>query len=207
MKDSEKIHKNDGTDVKKNDLDSLPAISLRDVVVFPSMVIPLFVGREKSINALNIAMDSSKEIILIAQKKADQDDPTGDDLHRVGTLAKILQLLKLPDGTVKVLVEGIKRVKIKDIRDENFFNVKPEINIDNEFNERELDILSRALSSQFEQYVKLNKKIPTEILNTVSNIDDIEKLCYTIAAHIQVKINIKQEILEIGNLKFKLQSL
>ena len=140
---------------------------------------------------------------MIAQKKADQDDPTIDDLYRVGTVAKILQLLKLPDGTVKVLVEGIKRIKIKEIRDENCFYVIPEINVENEFNERELDILSRALVSQFEQYIKLNKKIPREILNTVSNIDDCEKLCYTIAAHIQVKINIKQKILEIGDPKLK----
>ena len=167
MKDSDKINKNDGADVKNNDIDRLPAISLRDVVIFPSMVIPLFVGREKSINALNIAMDSSKEIILIAQKKADQDDPSIDDLHRVGTLAKILQLLKLPDGTVKVLVEGIKRVKIKEIRDENYFDVKPEINVDNEFNERELAILSRALVSQFEQYIKLNKKIAHEAVTAI----------------------------------------
>ena len=99
----------------------------------------------------------------------------------------------MPDGTVKVLVEGIKRTKIKEIRDENCFYVIPEKNVENEFNERELDILSRALVSQFEQYIKLNKKIPTEILNTVSNIDDNEKLCYTIAAHIQVKINIKKK--------------
>ena len=203
MKDSDKTKKNDGIDTKKQDIASFPGISLRDVVVFPSMVIPLFVGREKSITALNIAMDSSKEIILIAQKKADQDDPTIDDLYRVGTVAKILQLLKLPDGTVKVLVEGIKRIKIKEIRDENCFYVIPEINVENEFNERELDILSRALVSQFEQYIKLNKKIPTEILNTVSNIEDYEKLCYTIAAHIQVKINIKQKMLEIGDPKLK----
>ena len=203
MKDSDKTKKNDGIDTKKQDIASFPGISLRDVVVFPSMVIPLFVGREKSITALNIAMDSSKEIILIAQKKADQDDPTIDDLYRVGTVAKILQLLKLPDGTVKVLVEGIKRIKIKEIRDENCFYVIPELNVENEFNERELDILSRALVSQFEQYIKLNKKIPTEILNTVSNIEDYEKLCYTIAAHIQVKINIKQKILEIGDPKLK----
>ena len=153
MKDLDKTKKNDGIDIKKQDIASLPGISLRDVVVFPSMVIPLFVGREKSITALNIAMDSSKEIILIAQKKADQDDPTIDDLYRVGTVAKILQLLKLPDGTVKVLVEGIKRAKIKEIRDENCFYVIPEINVENEFNERELDILSRALVSQFEQYI------------------------------------------------------
>jgi len=203
LKDSHKTGKNDGMDIQKMDIANLPGISLRDVVVFPSMVIPLFVGREKSIVALNIAMESTKEIILIAQRRADQDDPAIDDLHKVGTVAKILQLLKLPDGTVKVLVEGVRRVKIKEIRDESCFHVIPDISIENKNNERELDILSRALITQFEQYIKLNKKIPTEILNTVSNIEDNEKLCYTIAAHIQVKINIKQEILEIGDPKLK----
>ena len=191
-------------DIKDNDKSNLiPAISLRDVVVFPSMVIPLFVGREKSIIALNKAMDSSKEIVLITQKKAEVDDPDINDLFKVGTLAKILQLLKLPDGTVKVLVEGLGKIDIKEIENLDCFYIEPK-EISNENNVYpEIEVLSRALISQFEQYIKLNKKIPPEILNTISKIEDNSKLCDTISAHIPVKIEKKQKILETSDLKAK----
>ena len=160
-------------DIKDNDKSNLiPAISLRDVVVFPSMVIPLFVGREKSIIALNKAMELSKEIALITQKKAEVDDPDINDLFKVGTLAKILQLLKLPDGTVKVLVEGLGKIDIKEIENLDCFYIEPkEISKENNVYP-EIEVLSRALISQFEQYIKLNKKIPTEKLNTISTIED-----------------------------------
>ena len=190
--------------IKDNDKSNItPAISLRDVVVFPSMVIPLFVGREKSIIALNKAMDSSKEIVLITQKKAEIDDPDINDLFKVGTLAKILQLLKLPDGTVKVLVEGVRKIDIKEIKNLDCFYIEPNetSNEDNAYSE--LEVLSRALISQFEQYIKLNKKIPPEILNTISKIEDNSKLCDTISAHIPVKIDKKQKILETSDLKEK----
>ena len=191
-------------DIKDKDKSNLiPAISLRDVVVFPSMVIPLFVGREKSIIALNKAMDSSKEIVLITQKKAEIDDPDINDLFKVGTLAKILQLLKLPDGTVKVLVEGLGKIDIKEIENLDCFYIEPK-KISNENNVYpEIEVLSRALISQFEQYIKLNKKIPPEILNTISKIEDNSKLCDTISAHIPVKIEKKQKILETSDLKAK----
>ena len=191
-------------DIKDNDKSNIiPAISLRDVVVFPSMVIPLFVGREKSIIALNKAMDLSKEIVLITQKKAEIDDPNINDLFKVGTLAKILQLLKLPDGTVKVLVEGLRKIDIKEIKNLDCFYIEPNetSNEDNAYSE--LEVLSRALISQFEQYIKLNKKIPPEILNTISKIEDNSKLCDTISAHIPVKIDKKQKILETSDLKEK----
>ena len=191
-------------DIKDNDKSNIiPAISLRDVVVFPTMVIPLFVGREKSIIALNKAMDSSKEIVLITQKKAEIDDPDINDLFKVGTLAKILQLLKLPDGTVKVLVEGLRKIDIKEIKNLDCFYIEPNetSNEDNAYSE--LEVLSRALISQFEQYIKLNKKIPPEILNTISKIEDNSKLCDTISAHIPVKIDKKQKILETSDLKEK----
>ena len=190
--------------IKDNDKSNItPAISLRDVVVFPSMVIPLFVGREKSIIALNKAMDLSKEIVLITQKKAEIDDPDINDLFKVGTLAKILQLLKLPDGTVKVLVEGLRIIDIKEIKNLDCFYIEPNetSNEDNAYSE--LEVLSRALISQFEQYIKLNKKIPPEILNTISKIEDNSKLCDTISAHIPVKIDKKQKILETSDLKEK----
>ncbi|MEC7860049.1 MAG: LON peptidase substrate-binding domain-containing protein, partial [Pseudomonadota bacterium] len=190
-----------------NDFIEFAALPLRDVVVFPSMVIPLFVGRDKSIVALNHAMKSSKEIILIAQKQAELDDPSIDDLYTVGTLSRILQLLKLPDGTVKVLVEGIQRVKIKEIKCQECFFVEYENNNIEDENNREVDILARALLSQFEQYLKLNKKIPPEILTTVTNIENKAKLSDTIAAHIPLKLSEKQKILEIPTLKVRFDYL
>ena len=197
----------DNNKEEANDVIEFAALPLRDVVVYPSMVIPLFVGRDKSIVALNHAMKSSKEIILITQKKADQDDPSIDDLYAVGTLSRILQLLKLPDGTVKVLVEGIQRVKIKEIECRECFFVDFENNNLEDEDNREISILARALLSQFEQYLKLNKKIPPEILTTVTNIENNAKLSDTIAAHIPLKLSEKQKILEIPTLKVRFDYL
>jgi len=186
---------------KEQNLTILPVLPLRDVVVFPNMVIPLFVGREKSIVALDKAMNAGKEILLVAQKRADIDEPSIEDLHEIGTLSKILQLLKLPDGTVKVLVEGSKRIKVLNLKFDECFTADY-INLENnDSDDREIDILSRALVSQFEQYLKLNKKIPPEVLTSISGIDDDSKLSDTITAHIPLKLNEKQKILEISNVK------
>ena len=186
---------------------SFSVLPLRDVVVFPNMVIPLFVGRENSIVALDIAMNSGKEILLVSQKTADIDEPSVDDLYEIGTLSKILQLLKLPDGTVKVLVEGSKRIKVLNLKFEECFKADYEILTDDEYDNREIDVLSRALVSQFEQYLKLNKKIPPEVLTSISGIDDACKLSDTITAHIPLKLKEKQKILEIHNVKQRLEHL
>ena len=192
---------------KKQDSNTLSVLPLRDVVVFPNMVIPLFVGREKSIIALDSAMSSGKEILLVAQKRADIDEPSIQDLHEIGTLSKILQLLKLPDGTVKVLVEGSKRIKVLNLKFDECFTADY-INLQNNVSDdREIDILSRALVSQFEQYLKLNKKIPPEVLTSISGIDDACKLSDTITAHIPLKLNEKQKILEIADVKKRLEHL
>jgi ATP-dependent Lon protease len=192
---------------KTQDSSTLSVLPLRDVVVFPNMVIPLFVGREKSIIALDSAMSSGKEILLVAQKRADIDEPSIEDLYEIGTLSKILQLLKLPDGTVKVLVEGTKRIKVLNLRFDQCF-MADHINLEyNYTDDREIDILSRALVSQFEQYLKLNKKIPPEVLTSISGIDDACKLSDTITAHIPLKLNEKQKILEIADVKKRLEHL
>ena len=192
---------------KKQDSNTLSVLPLRDVVVFPNMVIPLFVGREKSIIALDSAMSSGKEILLVAQKRADIDEPSIQDLYEIGTLSKILQLLKLPDGTVKVLVEGSKRIKVLNLKFDECFTADY-INLqNNDSDDREIDILSRALVSQFEQYLKLNKKIPPEVLTSISGIDDACKLSDTITAHIPLKLNEKQKILEIADVKKRLEHL
>lgn len=179
----------------------LPVLPLRDVVVYPHMVIPLFVGREKSIKALEAAMVGDKQILLIAQKSSKQDDPSRKDIYDIGTISSILQLLKLPDGTVKVLVEGETRAHLNDIiEQEEFLNadvchIEVEQETEDEPNE-EVAVLVRSLMSQFEQYIKLNKKIPPEILNSLSSIDDSGRLADSIAAHLSLKIEDKQELLE-----------
>ncbi|AGF48250.1 ATP-dependent Lon protease [Candidatus Kinetoplastibacterium oncopeltii TCC290E] len=175
----------------------LPLLPLRDVVVFPNMAIPLFVGRSRSIKALEIAMEADRKIILVAQKSASKDDPDAEDLYNIGCLVNILQMLKLPDGTVKVLVEGIKRVSIISIDNlETHFvcNVDyiENINID----KTELEALRRALTEQFDEYLKLNKKIPSEIIPSLFDIKDAERLAYTIAAHLPIKLENKQGLLE-----------
>ena len=175
-----------------------PALPLRDTVVFPHMIVPLFVGREKSVRALEDVMKDDKQILLVAQKNSGQDDPTPEDIHDVGTIGTVLQLMKLPDGTVKVLVEGSKRARIISFTDnEDFFQANAEI-IDEDIQDpKELEALSRALISQFEQYIKLNKKILPEVLVSLNQIEDPSKLADTVASHLAIKISDKQELLEI----------
>ncbi len=151
----------------------IPVLPLRDVVVYPHMVIPLFVGREKSIKALEGAMETDKKILLVSQKSADVDDPSAEDIHRVGTLSTILQLLKLPDGTVKVLVEGAERAQVLSyVANDEHFSAQITLLDQDESGEREVEVLTRSLMTQFDQYVKLNKKVPPEILTSLSGIDD-----------------------------------
>jgi ATP-dependent Lon protease len=183
-------------------------LPLRDVVVYPHMVIPLFVGREKSILALDLAMKADKRIVLIAQKQADVDDPKADDLYRIGTVATILQLLKLPDGTVKVLVEGVERARIDRLVSGELFAADitslPDVE---QYDEREMDVLSRSVISQFEQYVKLNKKVPPEILTSLAGIEQPGRLGDTVAAHMSLKLAEKQKVLEIQDVRKRLEHL
>ena len=185
-----------------------PVLPLRDVVVYPHMVIPLFVGREKSIKALDTAMSGNKQIFLVAQKSAAEDDPDADSIYTIGTLSNILQLLKLPDGTIKVLVEGGTRAQVTNLNDtEACFTAEVEQLASPEYDERELDILSRSATSQFDQYVKLNKKVPPEVMSSLSSIDDSSRLADTIAAHLAVKLEEKQKILEIVDLRERFEHI
>ena len=187
----------------------IPVLPLRDVVVYPHMVIPLFVGREKSIKALEGAMEADKQILLVSQKSAEVDDPTADDIHRVGTLSTILQLLKLPDGTVKVLVEGSERAQVINyLGNDNHFSAQIKILKTAEVrDDREVEVLTRSLMTQFDQYVKLNKKVPPEILTSLSGIDDPGRLVDTIAAHMSLKLEEKQNILEMEDIRSRLEHL
>jgi len=188
--------------------DRIPVLPLRDVVVYPHMVIPLFVGRERSIVALDRAMNSDKRILLVAQKKAELDDPQPADLYEVGTLATILQLLKLPDGTVKVLVEGGERATIDHIAVSDYFAADITVLAEEDrHDEREIDVLVRSIIAQFEQYVKLNKKVPPEILTSLSGIDEPGRLADTVAAHMSLKLSEKQRILEIQDIKTRLEQI
>ena len=186
----------------------LPVLPLRDVVVYPHMVIPLFVGREKSIVALEQAMKINKQILLLAQKQADVDDPQPDDLYRVGTVSTILQLLKLPDGTVKVLVEGGERASVESMTAGEFFAAKVTTLPDAEqYDEREMDVLARSVVTQFEQYVKLNRKVPPEILTSLAGIEQPGRLADTVAAHMTLKLDAKQKILEIQDIRGRLEHI
>ncbi len=186
----------------------VPVLPLRDVVVYPHMVIPLFVGRQKSVKALEQAMDGGKQIVLVAQKSAADDNPDAGDLHWVGTLSNILQLLKLPDGTIKVLVEGVRRARILAFTEtERLFNAKVEFPSSDEIDPREAEVLCRTLLEQFDQYVKLNKRIPAEIIASLSSIDDPERLGDTIAAHLSIKLEQKQKLLEVTDLSNRLEQL
>jgi len=186
----------------------MPVLPLRDVVVYPHMVIPLFVGREKSIVALDLAMKADKRILLVAQKQADVDDPKGEDLYRVGTVATILQLLKLPDGTVKVLVEGVDRASIQKLVEGEFFSAEVASLPDVErYEEREMDVLTRSVITQFEQYVKLNKKVPPEILTSLAGIEQAGRLADTVAAHMSLKLSEKQKVLEIPDVRKRLEHM
>ncbi|MGV8805251.1 MAG: endopeptidase La [Polaromonas sp.] len=187
----------------------LPLLPLRDVVVFPHMVIPLFVGRAKSIKALEAAMEAERRIMLVAQKTAAKDEPSVEDMFEVGCIATILQLLKLPDGTVKVLVEGQQRAKVNTIEDgEQHFtaHVTPVEPVAGDKGS-EIEALRRAVMQQFDHYVKLNKKIPPEILTSISSIDDAGRLADTIAAHLPLKLDVKQVILDLDNVKGRLENL
>ncbi|HLO75080.1 MAG TPA: LON peptidase substrate-binding domain-containing protein, partial [Magnetospirillum sp.] len=186
--------------------DVFPVLPLRDIVVFPHMIVPLFVGREKSVRALEDVMREDKQILLVAQKNAAQDDPTTDDIYNVGTVSTVLQLLKLPDGTVKVLVEGGRRAKISGFTDNpDFFQAIADVMDDREGETQELEALSRSVVSQFEQYIKLNKKIPPEVLVSVNQIEDPGKLADTVASHLSLKIAEKQELLEIETIAERLE--
>ena len=186
----------------------LPVLPLRDVVVYPHMVLPLFVGREKSIQALSAAMTGNKKIMLAAQKNASQDDPAEDDIHEMGSTATILQLLKLPDGTVKVLVEGIDRAKIVHyMSGEDYFVAQVVVQDLVETGDRETEVLARSVLAQFEQYVKLNNKIPPEVLTSLMNIDDAGRLADTIAAHMMLKVEERQELLTLLDVKARLERL
>ena len=185
-----------------------PVLPLRDIVVFPHMIVPLFVGREKSIRALEEVMRDDKQILLVAQKNAGQDDPGTDDIYRVGTVSSVLQLLKLPDGTVKVLVEGNARAEIREFLDNpKFFQAEAETLPEVDSDPRELEALGRTVVSQFEQYVKLNKKVPPEVLVSLSQIEDSSKLADTVAAHLSLKISDKQDLLETSSLADRLERL
>ncbi len=185
-----------------------PLLPLRDVVVFPHMVIPLFVGRAKSIKALELAMEAGKSIVLVAQKTASKDDPGTDDLFSIGSMANVLQMLKLPDGTVKVLVEGTQRVNVLRVEDiDSHFVAEIEIILSDERDDSETEAMRRALIAQFEQFVKLNKKIPPEILSSLAGIDDAGRLADIIAAHLPLKLEQKQEVLEISVVQTRLEHL
>ena len=186
--------------------DVLAVLPLRDIVVFPHMIVPLFVGREKSVRALEAVMKDDKQILLVAQKNAAQDDPSADDIYRVGTVSTILQLLKLPDGTVKVLVEGGKRAKITGFRDtDSYFEAFVEAMPDQGADAKELEALGRTVVSQFEQYIKLNKKIAPEVLVSLNQIEEPSKLADTVASHLNLKIAEKQELLEIAKIGERLE--
>ena len=187
---------------------AIPVLPLRDVVVYPHMVIPLFVGREKSILALEAAMKGDKRIMLVAQRQAEVDDPKQDDLYKIGTLATILQLLKLPDGTVKVLVEGVERGTVESLQSGAFYTaeVAPAAEI-NQYDDKELEVLSRSVVSQFEQYVKLNKKVPPEVLTALAGIEDAGRLADTVAAHMALKLGDKQKVLEILDVRARLEHI
>jgi ATP-dependent Lon protease len=190
------------------ELQNVPVLPLRDVVVYPHMVLPLFVGREKSIQALDVAMRTDKRIMLVAQKQADVDDPKADDLYRIATLATVLQLLKLPDGTVKVLVEGVDRTRIEKLHAGDYYSADATLLPDTEsYDEKEMDVLARSVISQFEQYVKLNKKVPPEVLTALAGIEQAGRLADTVAAHMSLKLAEKQKVLEILDVRKRLEHI
>ncbi len=197
-----------GGDRTVRDQQVLPVLPLRDVVVYPHMVIPLFVGREKSVRALDAAMEADKQIMLVAQKSASLDDPGVEDIYRIGTIATILQLLKLPDGTVKVLVEGLDRARIVHYMEaDGNFSAQVARIPSAQVSEREAEVLGRSVLNQFDQYVKLNNKIPPEVLSSLSSIEDVGRLADTIAAHMALKVDERQTLLEALNIRERLEKL
>ena len=192
----------------KNTQRTMPVLPLRDVVVFPYMVMPLFVGRAKSINALEEAMNDDKQLLLVSQREADLEEPTPEDLFDVGTIANIIQLLKLPDGTVKVLVEGQNRAKINSLEDgEKCFSAKITPIETTYGDEKELDVAKKAVLSEFENYLTLNKKIPADVLNALHRLGDADRLSDTMAAHLPVSVRHKQSVLELANVQDRLEYL
>ncbi|MGL5974881.1 MAG: LON peptidase substrate-binding domain-containing protein, partial [Aeromonas sobria] len=186
----------------------IPVLPLRDVVVYPHMVIPLFVGREKSIRCLEAAMEQDKKVLLVAQKDASTDEPTVEEIFNVGTVANILQMLKLPDGTVKVLVEGGQRARLERmIDDKDFFVGEAQYIASSTIEEKDQDVLVRSAIGQFEGYIKLNKKIPPEVLTSISAIDDAARLADTMAAHMPLKLEDKQKVLEIVSVSERIEFL
>lgn len=187
---------------------TLPVLPLRDIVVFPHMIVPLFVGRDKSVKALEQVMEEDKQILLLTQRTPSDDDPGPDELYAIGTIGTILQLLKLPDGTVKVLVEGTKRVEIKKYtKNDDYLEAKVADIKDSTAANEDVEALSRAVASQFEQYVKLNKKIPPEVIVSINQIEEPSKMSDTIAAHLALKLEEKQELLELSNTLDRLEKI
>ncbi|MEQ8510535.1 MAG: endopeptidase La [Rhodospirillaceae bacterium] len=185
-----------------------PVLPLRDIVVFPHMIVPLFVGREKSVKALEDVMGDDKQIMLVAQRDAAVDDPTADDIYEIGTISTVLQLLKLPDGTVKVLVEGGQRAKIVGYKENTeFFEAYAEAFAEEVDEEPDLEALARSVVTEFEQYIKLNKKIPPEVLVSINQIEEPAKLADTVASHLALKISDKQELLELGTVAERLEKI
>ena len=194
------------TSTETPSVQSYPVLPLRDIVVFPHMIVPLFVGREKSVRALEEVMRDDKQILLVAQKNAAEDDPAPVDIHMVGTIGSVLQLLRLPDNTVKVLVEGGSRARILRFEDNaDFFRAEAELMPEDIGDAREVEALARSLYSQFEQYMKLNKKIPPEVLVSLNQIEDPSKLADTVASHLTTKVSEKQELLEVANVVERLE--
>lgn len=197
-----------GSKTQSHDVSVYPVLPLRDIVVFPHMIVPLFVGREKSVSALEEVVDKGKKILLTTQKSATMDDPSVDDIYTVGTVGNILQMLKLPDGTVKVLVEGGERVNLKELTDNgSFFEAQAEYYDEEKTSDEELKALGKAVVGQFEHYIKLNKKIPPEVLSTIRQLDDVSRLADTIASHLVLKIAEKQELLEMQTVKERLEKI
>lgn len=187
-------------------VETYPVLPLRDIVVFPHMIVPLFVGREKSIRALEEVMGSDKQIMLVTQINASDDDPDPSAIYTVGTVANVLQLLKLPDGTVKVLVEGRARAKVESYSDrEEFYEASAHVLEEPDEDAVEVEALSRSVVSEFENYVKLNKKISPEVVGAASQIEDYSKLADTVASHLSIKITEKQEMLETVSVKLRLE--
>lgn len=196
------------SDISVSNANELPLLPLRDVVVYPHMVTPLFVGRGKSIEALERAMVSDKQVLLVAQRDPSVDDPTAEDVYSIGTIASILQLLKLPDGTVKVLVEGVERANIEAIDDlDTFFRARIVPMAEEELSGKEADILIRSTIDQFEKYVNLSKKVPAEVITSLSGIDDPGRLADTVAAHMALELPQKQTILEMANVRERIEHL
>lgn len=202
------------TEIEKNAADdtvqTLPVLPLRDIIVFPYMIVPLFVGRDKSVKALEAVMQTDKKILLVTQKDASLDTPTTKDLYRFGTIGTVLQLLKLPDGTVKVLIEGGQRVRVENFHDahDSFFEATVALQDDiNEDDVKEVEALSRATLAQFDHYIKLSKKVPTDVLTSLSQLEDLSKLADSMAAHMPMKIPQKQELLELLAIKARFENI